>query len=172
MGVYGRCELRREQVPAAYASAMALQSPPVCQGVQQVPAGKKTTLRAPRWRSSRGTAPHRKTSPAAQRTVGHRRVATRKTTGDLTTAGSRRPRDGRWWDTDRVRPKRALVQAIVVVLHEPTGWGARRYSQLSLFRGYGPPSWRLVSLMFVVAAQDVVMLALVDKKRPEARLSV
>ena len=29
--------------------------------------GQKTTLRAPRWRSSRGTAPHRKSRPAAQR---------------------------------------------------------------------------------------------------------
>ena len=37
---------------------------------------------------------------------------------------SRRPRHGRWWDTDRVRPKSALVQAIVVVLHDLTGWGA------------------------------------------------
>ena len=26
-------------------------------------------------------------------------------------------------DTDRMHPKRALVQAIVVDLHEPTGWG-------------------------------------------------
>ena len=34
-----------------------------------------------RWRSSRGTTPHKKTSLAAQRTGGHRRVATRKTTG-------------------------------------------------------------------------------------------
>ena len=47
--------------------------------------GQKTTLRAPRWRSSRGTAPKTKSRPAAQRTGGHRRVATRKTTGDLTT---------------------------------------------------------------------------------------
>ena len=29
--------------------------------------GQKTTLRAPRWRSSRGTAPNRKSRPAAQR---------------------------------------------------------------------------------------------------------
>ena len=37
---------------------------------QQCPAcacGQKTTLRAPRWRSSRGTAPNRKSRPAAQR---------------------------------------------------------------------------------------------------------
>ena len=38
-----------------------------------------------RWRSSRGTAPHKKSSLAAQRTGGHRRVTTRKTTGDLAT---------------------------------------------------------------------------------------
>ena len=32
---------------------------------------------------------------------GHRGVATRKATGDLTThAGGMRPRGGRWWDTD------------------------------------------------------------------------
>ena len=43
-------------------------------------------MRAPIWRSSGGTqSPTRKTSPAAQRTGGHRRVATRKTTGDLAT---------------------------------------------------------------------------------------
>ena len=36
-------------------------------------------------------------------TGGHRRVATRKTTGDPATYGSGRPRGGRWWDTDRVR---------------------------------------------------------------------
>ena len=56
--------------------------------VHQCPAcafGQKTTLRAPRWRSSRGTAPNRKSRPAAQRTGGHRGVATRKTTSDLTT---------------------------------------------------------------------------------------
>ena len=47
--------------------------------------GQKTTLRAPRRRPSRASAPHRKSSPAAQRTGGHRRVATRKATGDLTT---------------------------------------------------------------------------------------
>ena len=49
----------------------------------QCPAGacgQKTTLRAPRWRSSRGTAPNRKSRPAAG--GGHRGVATRKTTGD------------------------------------------------------------------------------------------
>ena len=39
-------------------------------------------------RSSRGAAPHRKTSPAAQRTGGHRRVATGKTT-----AGAQRQRE-------------------------------------------------------------------------------
>ena len=35
--------------------------------------GQKTTLRAPTWRSSRGTAPNSKTRPAAQRSGGHRR---------------------------------------------------------------------------------------------------
>ena len=47
--------------------------------------GQKTTLRAPRWRSSRASAPHKKSSLAAQRTGGHQRVTTRKTTGDLAT---------------------------------------------------------------------------------------
>ena len=45
-----------------------------------VPAGKRPPEDA-RWRSS----PHKKSSPAAQRTGGHRRVTTRKTTGDLAT---------------------------------------------------------------------------------------
>ena len=49
--------------------------------------GQKTTLRAPRWRSSRASAPRNKTSPAAQWTGGHRRVATRKTTGDPASHG-------------------------------------------------------------------------------------
>ena len=38
-----------------------------------------------RWPSSRGTAPRKKASPAAQRTGGHQRVTTRNTTGGLTT---------------------------------------------------------------------------------------
>ena len=46
----------------------------------------------------------------------------RETTGELTTG--RRSRDGRWWDAGRVRPKRALVQAFAVALHD-TGWGSR-----------------------------------------------
>ena len=67
MGVYGRCDpCSHERTP----------------GMALVPAGKRPPLRAPGWRSSRASAPHRKTSPAAQRTGGHRRVATRKTTGD------------------------------------------------------------------------------------------
>ena len=47
MGVYGRCDscshedLRREQALATYAPAMALQSPPICQSVQHVLAGKR-----------------------------------------------------------------------------------------------------------------------------------
>ena len=37
----------------------------------------------------------------------------------------RRPRDGRWWDTDGVRPKSAPVQASAVALHDDTGRGSR-----------------------------------------------
>ena len=53
------------------------------------------------------------------------RPPTRKTSGGLTTREGRRPRDDRWWDTDRVRPKRALVQASAVALHDVTGRGSR-----------------------------------------------
>ena len=70
---------------------------------QQCPAcafGQKTTLRAPRWRSSRGTAPKTKSRPAAQRTGGHRGVATRKTTGDLATRrGAGDPETRAEWTT-------------------------------------------------------------------------
>ena len=75
---------------------------------------QKTTLRTPRWRSSRGTAPHKKTSPAAQRTGGHQRVTTRKTTGDLATRrGAGDPAKGADWMT--VLPYGHLWSAPVVV---------------------------------------------------------
>ena len=60
-------------------------------------------------------------------------MATRKTTGRLPSdkglanpqgAGDLETADG--GDTDRVRPERAPVQASVVELQEPTGWGAER----------------------------------------------
>ena len=47
----------------------------------------KDHLEDTRWRSSRASAPQRKTSPAAQRTGGRRGVATRKATGDPATHG-------------------------------------------------------------------------------------
>ena len=57
---------------------------------------------------------------------GHRGVATRKATGDLTTrAGGRRPRGGRWWDTDEATREEGPVQASAVVLHDDTGRGSR-----------------------------------------------
>ena len=74
--------------PVRGLSFWCLRVSPKSTSAQQCPAcacGQKTILRAPRWRSSRGTAPNRKSRPAAQRTGGHRGVATRKTTGDLTT---------------------------------------------------------------------------------------
>ena len=49
--------------------------------------GQKITLRTPRWRPSRASAPHRKTRPAAQRSGGHQGVATRKATGVPATHG-------------------------------------------------------------------------------------
>ena len=58
--------------------AYALQSP--LQLAKVVPADKRSPEDT-RWRSSRGTALRKKSSPAAQRTGGHRRVTTRKTTG-------------------------------------------------------------------------------------------
>ena len=50
-----------------------------------------------------------------------RRRATQLPTEERAT---QRVRQSSVWDTDRVRPTRAFVQAIVVVLHEPAGWGA------------------------------------------------
>ena len=85
---------------------------------RHVPVGKKTTLRAPRWRSSRASAPHSKTSPAAQRTGGP------PTSGDQEDDG--RPDLPRWQAIQRPQrvgygrsaPKRALVQASAVALHD------------------------------------------------------
>ena len=100
-------------------------SPYTAQGrVQHVPAGKRPPQDT-RLRPSRGTAPHRKSRPAAQRSGGHRRVATRKATRDpapMEERATQRARRSSVWDTDRVRPKSALVQANVLGLHEPTGW--------------------------------------------------
>ena len=58
-----------------------------------------------RGRPSRGTAPKRKTSAAAQRTGGHREVATRKATGDTATTEERatqRARESSMWRTGAV----------------------------------------------------------------------
>ena len=74
--------------PAGVLSVWCPRVSPKSTSAHQCPAcacGQKTTLRAPRWRPSRGTAPRKKTCPAAQRTGGHRRVATRKVTDDRAT---------------------------------------------------------------------------------------
>ena len=49
--------------------------------------GQKTTLRAPRWRPSRASAPHKKDQAGSAAAGGHQGVATRKATGDLATHG-------------------------------------------------------------------------------------
>ena len=74
--------------PAGVLSLWCIRVTSESTSAQKCPASafrQKTTLRTPRWRSPRASAPNRKSRPAAQRTGGHRRVATRKTTGDLTT---------------------------------------------------------------------------------------
>ena len=89
--------------PAGGLSLWCLRVSPESTSAHQCPTcacGQKTTLRAPKWRSSHASAPHRKTSPAVQRTGGHRRVATRKTTGDLATRrGARDPERQVEWTT-------------------------------------------------------------------------
>ena len=86
---------------AAYAPAMALQAPTNVPKCPACACGQKTTLRAPRWRSSRGTAPHRKSRPAAQQLAATeewrpgRRRATRQPAEERATQrrqmGMRRP---------------------------------------------------------------------------------
>ena len=74
--------------PVRGLSSCCLRVPPKSTSAQQCPAcayGQKTTLRAPRWRSSRGTAPNKKVQTGSAAAGGHQGVATRKTTGDLTT---------------------------------------------------------------------------------------
>ena len=56
--------------PVRRLSSWCLRVSPESTSAQQCPAyacGQKTILRAPRWRSPRGTAPKRKSRPAAQR---------------------------------------------------------------------------------------------------------
>ena len=56
--------------PVRGLSSWCLRVSPKSASAQQCPAcafGQKTTLRAPRWRSPRGTAPNRMSRPAAQR---------------------------------------------------------------------------------------------------------
>ena len=56
--------------PVRGLSSWCLRVSPKSTSAHQCPAcacGQKSTLRAPRWRSSRGTAPYRKSRPAAQR---------------------------------------------------------------------------------------------------------
>ena len=71
---------RRWGLPMSHCCAVMIQSPLLKGRVHACACGQKDHLRTPRW-----PAPHRKSRPAAQRTGGHRRVATRKTTGDLAT---------------------------------------------------------------------------------------
>ena len=80
---------RRWGLPISHCCAVVTQSPhTLLKGrIHACACGQKTTLRAPRWRPSRASAPHKKTRPAAQRSGGHRGVATRKVTGDLATHG-------------------------------------------------------------------------------------
>ena len=59
--------------------AIVVQTPTYCsETCPSLCLRAKDHLRTPKWRPSRGTAPHKKTSPAAQRTGRHRRVATRE----------------------------------------------------------------------------------------------
>ena len=87
-GLISRSRRMFSTAPAGVLSLWCLRVSPKSTSAHQCPAcacGQKTTLRAPRWRSSRASAPRKKSSLAAQRTGGHRRVATRKTPGDLST---------------------------------------------------------------------------------------
>ena len=74
--------------PVRRLSSWCLRVSPKSTSAQQCPAcacGQKTILRAPRWRSPRGTAPNRKVQTGSAAAGGHRNVATRKATGDLAT---------------------------------------------------------------------------------------
>ena len=113
--------------PAGVLSLWCLRVASESTSAHQCPAcacGQKTTLRAPRWRSSRASAPHKKTSPAAQRNGGHRRVVTRKTTGDLATrrgAGDSQTR-AEWMTVSRyghLRSAQVVVDACLRTEREP-----------------------------------------------------
>ena len=72
--------------PVRGLSSWCLRVSPKSTSAHQCPAcafGQKTTLRTPRRRSSRGTAPKNKVQTGSAAAGGHRRVATRETTGDL-----------------------------------------------------------------------------------------
>ena len=126
-GLINPCRRMFSTAPARGLSSWCLRASPKSTSAHQCPAcafGQKTTLRAPRWRSSRASAPTRKTSQAAQRTGGHRRVATRETTGDLATrrgAGDPETR-AEWMKVSRcghLRPAPVVVDACVRTEWEP-----------------------------------------------------
>ena len=77
-----RVTLRGEDggLPMSHCCAVMIQSPLLKGRVHACACGQKDHLRTPRW-----PAPHRKSRPAAQRSGGHRGVATRKATGDPAT---------------------------------------------------------------------------------------
>ena len=89
--------------PVRGLSSWCLRVSPKSTSAQQCPAcacGQKTTLRAPRWRSSRGTAPKTKSRPAAERLAATEEWRTRKTTGDLATRrGAGDPETRAEWTT-------------------------------------------------------------------------
>ena len=86
-------------------------------------------------------APTRETSPAAQRTGGHRRVATRETTGDLATRrGAGDPeRRAEWMTVSRYGDLRSVP--IVVDAGYTQGVGNRLHS-------VQPCAWRLLDGLF------------------------
>ena len=96
-------------------------SPPQLTRVRACACGKKDHLEDTRWRSSRGTAPHKKTSLAAQRTGSHRRVATRKDDGRLPSDKGNRPRDRAEW-TKVLRYGHLLSAPVVVDAGSRTEW--------------------------------------------------
>ena len=97
--------------------------------------GQETTLRAPRWRSSRASAPHKKVQTASAADWRPPKNGEQEDDGRPDhPQGGRRPRDGRRWDTDEATREAGPVQAIAVTLHDDTGQGlpSRAHPALTL----------------------------------------
>ena len=124
-------ELRREQAPAAHAPRNGVAVPTSLPKCPASACGQKTTLGAPRWRLPEVLRPTE--SPDRQRS-GWRPQRSGDQEGDGRPGYPRRsgrPRDGGWWDTDRVHPREGTCPGDRC--RSPRSYGLGKPSKVTIF---------------------------------------